>query len=256
MPKTPYIETLDFETDAGLGRTSRIGLIVLQSDQTLEFEAAAMLNGEGVVTYHARIPNAMEVTPETLAQMALELPKTTALLPQSFAFDAIGYGCTSGATVIGEARIDEIIRSVHPQAKTTNPITAVKTALSALGLKRIALVTPYAIEVTEAMQKNLQDAGFETSAVATFDESDDFTVGRITSESILKAVLEIGARDDVDGVFVSCTNLRGLPVIAQAEAKLGKPVVTSNQALAWHLARLAQSNHQPENAGQLFQKQL
>ena len=256
MSKAPHIETLAFETDGGLGQMSRIGLIILQTDQTLEYEMAELLNSDGVVLYHTRIPNEMEVTPETLAAMALEMPRTAALLPESFGFDAIGYCCTSGATVIGEARVDEIIRDVHPNAKTSNPITAVKTALAALGIKRVALVTPYAVEVTSEMQKNLQAAGFETTAVATFNESDDFTVARITSDSLSKAVMEIGARDDVDGVVVSCTSLRGLPVIADAEAALGKPVITSNQALAWHLGQLAGSKHTPENAGQLFQKQL
>jgi maleate isomerase len=64
--------------------------------------------------------------------------------------------------------------------------------------------------------------------------------------------LQIGARDDCDGVFVSCTSLRALQVIAKAEAQLGKPVVSSNQALAWHLMRLAGMNDSPLEAGQLF----
>ena len=45
----------------------------------------------------------MHVTPQTLAQMQTDLPIAARLLPQAFAFDAIGYGCTSGATIIGEA---------------------------------------------------------------------------------------------------------------------------------------------------------
>jgi maleate isomerase len=135
-------ETLDFSTDDGLGQRARIGLIVLQTDQTIEHEFATMLRGDGVALYHARIPNAMEVTPETLRQMAVELPRIAALLPPSIGFDAIGYACTSGATMIGEERVDQIIRRVHPEAKTSNPITACKAAFGALGLKRIALVTP------------------------------------------------------------------------------------------------------------------
>ena len=246
------IETLEFETDSGLGQQARIGLIVLQTDQTIEHEFAALMRDEGVALYHARIPNAMEVTPETLREMELALPRAAALLPPSFGFDAIGYACTSGATMIGEARVDEIIRALHPLAKTSNPITACKAALGALGLRRIALVTPYAPEVTLEMQANLRDAGFDTTAVASFNQTDDFTVARTSAESILNAALTIGAREEVEGVFVSCTSLRALDVIAEAEAQLGKPVIASNQALAWHLRRLAGLRGAPPHSGRLF----
>ncbi|MFN3156492.1 Asp/Glu racemase [Marivita cryptomonadis] len=247
------IETLEFDTDDGLGQKARIGLIVLQTDQTIEFEFARLMPGCGTAFYHARIPNAMEVSPETLRQMQRDLPATAALLPPSFEFNAIGYACTSGATMIGEDQVDRIIRDVHPHAKTSNPITACKAALSALGLSRIALVTPYPPEVTLEMQANLHAAGVHTVAVASFNQSDDFTVARISSASILKAATTIGARTEVEGVFVSCTSLRALEVIDAAEAQIGKPVIASNQALAWHLMRLAGLTDRPAGAGRLFQ---
>jgi maleate isomerase len=246
------IETLDFETDAGLGQKARIGLIVLQTDQTIEHEFARLMPGDGTALYHARIPNAMEVSPETLRQMQRDLPTTAALLPPSFGFDAIGYACTSGATMIGEDQVDQMIRAVHTQAKTSNPITACKAALSALDLSRIALVTPYPPEVTIKMQANLRDAGFDTLAVASFNQSDDFTVARISSASILNAVTAIGAREEVEGVFVSCTSLRALEAIEAAEAQINKPVIASNQVLAWHLMRLAGLSDRAAGVGRLF----
>lgn len=253
MPDNDHVETLDFTTDEGLGGRARLGLIVLQTDQTIEHEFSTVFDqASDVALYKARIPNAMDVSPATLRQMALDLPRTAALLPPSFDLDVIGYACTSGATMIGEDQVNALIREVHPKAKTTNPITAVKTALGAMGLKHIALVTPYPVDVTLEMQDNLRRAGFQTNAVASFNQSDDFTVARITSDSILNAVLRIGARDDVDGVFVSCTSLRTLQVIAKAEDLLGKPVISSNQALAWHMMRRAGLSDIPPNAGRLF----
>ncbi|MDG1737231.1 MAG: Asp/Glu racemase [Paracoccaceae bacterium] len=249
-----HVETLDFAVDGGLGTNARIGLIVLQTDQTIEHEFETIFgHDEQVALYKARIPNAMDVSAETLRQMAMDLPRTAALLPAAFDFDVIGYACTSGATMIGEGRVDALIRDVHPGVKTSNPLTACKAAFGALGVKRIALVTPYAVDVTLEMQANLREAGFEINAVATFDQSDDFTVARVTSDSILTAILRIGARDDCDAVFVSCTSLRALPVIAKAEAELGKPVIASNQALAWHMMRLAGLTNAPKGLGKIFQ---
>ena len=44
-----------------------------------------------------------------------------------------------------------------------------------------------------------------------------------------------GATGDVDAVFVSCTNIRTAGAIEPLEQRLGLPVVTSNQAAAWHV---------------------
>lgn len=246
------IETLECETDGGLGQRARIGLIVLQSDQTIEHEFARIFRADDIALYHARIPNAWEVSKDTLRQMEADLPATVKLLPDAFAFDAIGYACTSGATLIGEQRVDQLIQQVHAKARISNPLTAAKAALAALGLKRIALLTPYPPDVTLEMQANLRAAGLQTNAIATFNQSDDFTVARIATASVLDAVLRIGAHDDCDGVFVSCTSLRTLDIIATAEAQLGKPVISSNQTLAWHLMRLAGLSNKPEGIGKLF----
>ena len=174
MSDTQHIQTLPFATDNGIGTKARLGMIILQSDQTLENEAAQLLYHSGISDkiglYHSRIPNDTEVSEATLMKMASDLPKTARLLPPDFDFDAIGYGCTSGSTIIGEGEVERLIRSIHPNAKTTNPITACKAALQALGIKTIALVTPYAVPVTQAMQDNLQEAGFHVKAVATFNQ--------------------------------------------------------------------------------------
>ena len=104
--------------------------------------------------------------------------------------------------------------------------------------------------------KEKRYSSFGCARSGVFFETDDFVVGRISSESILKSIEKIGASTECDGVFVSCTNLRVASVIEEAEARLGKPVTSSNHALAWHLLRLSGIKDSPENFGSLFQKQL
>ena len=84
---------LKFKTDAGLGSRASIGIIFLSSDQTMELEFRTMLDLEGVALYHARIPNEMDITEETLAKMESEIPITDSLLQVSFDFAVIG-DCT------------------------------------------------------------------------------------------------------------------------------------------------------------------
>ena len=250
---TDFVKIFQFETDTGLGKSARLGLIVLQTDQTIEYEFKIIFNKfEDIALYASRIPNAMEVSSSTLRRMEKDLPRAAELLPAQFDFDVIGYACTSGATLIGEEKIERLLQNVHPKAAITNPITASKASLKATGIKKIALLTPYPADVTLEMQANFERSGFQIKALATFDESNDFTVARIKPDSILKAITDIGLQKDCDGVFVSCTSLRALKIIQDAEAIIGKPVISSNQALAWHMTRLAGVGEQLENVGSLF----
>ena len=254
--KTQEVSQLDFKTDLGAGKRARIGLLVLESDQTMEWEMRQMADLSGVALYHARLANEVKVTPETIVQMELEIPKAAALLPGYLGLKAIGYGCTSGSTVIGEQRVCDLIQSHHPTVPTSNPLTAAKAALKRLGIKRLGLVTPYRPDVTELMQARFEEAGIVIKSVGSFYQQDDRVVGRITPDAILDAALTVGRNDLVDGIFISCTSLRAAGIVGQAEAALGKPVTASNHALAWHLLRLAGIRDEVGCFGRLFRTQL
>ena len=149
--------------------------------------------------------------------------------------------------------VAEIIGGVHPGVPSTNPLTAAKAALKALGVERLGLVTPYSPDVTTAMQAKFDEAGVAVTLVGSFYEESDAVVGRIDPASILKAAISVGEAADVDGVFVSCTSLRAAGIIGKAETALGKPVTASNHALAWHLLRLAGVRDDVPGMGRLFQ---
>ena len=254
--QNPRIERLPFNTDAGAGERARLGLLVLESDQTMEWEFRDLTHLPGVSVYHARLENAVTVTPDTLAAMEQQLPVAARLLPDYLGLKAIGYGCTSGSTIIGEDRVAEIIAAVHPGVPSTNPLTAAKAAFAALGVSRLGLLTPYTPDVTEAMQARFDDAGISVKLVGSFYEDSDLVVGRVDAASILQGAVSVGSSDDVDGVFISCTSLRAASVIPKAQKVMNKPVTASNHALAWHLLRLAGITDAKAQAGCLFQAQI
>jgi maleate isomerase len=236
-----------FETDSGFG--DAIGLVVLSTDETMEPELATVFSSSHVPIYHSRIRFEEEVTPETLGSMEEDLPGSVGLLSHNVNFGAIGYGCTSGATVIGPDRIAALINSVHADVSVTNPISAVIAAFHALGAKKIGFITPYVADVSAMMRSLLEKNGFEIVDFLSFEEIRDSVVARISEASTLNAIKELG-ESDCDVVFVSCTNLRAFGIIEEAEAAIGRPVISSNSALAWHLARLAGKN--VSGPGQLF----
>lgn len=245
---------LEFDVDQGVGTRANLGLIVLQTDETIEPEFRQLTAVDGVALYHSRIPSGAEVTPETLSGMQDEIARSVSLLPAAVEFDVIGYGCTSAASVIGESAVEALVQSVRPAAKVTNPITATKAALSILGVQRVAFVSPYIAEVSSSLRNTLTDGGFDIVSAGTFNESSDSVVARMTEASILTAIIKLGQQVPCDAVFVSCTNLRVANVIEQAEAELGVPVISSNQAMAWHMLRLAGITDSEQGVGQLFRQ--
>ena len=72
---------LDFTTDKGVGNQAALGLIVLQTDETIESEFEKVLPKDGVALYHSRIPMCNEVNSETLKQMQSAIPASAELLP-------------------------------------------------------------------------------------------------------------------------------------------------------------------------------
>ncbi len=244
---------LEFETDSGSGARATLGLIVLQADETIEPEFRSFAAADGVALYHSRIPSDPDVTPETLARMEAKIPASVRLLPTGLDFDVIGYGCTSGATIIGAEKVSRAINTIKPDTPTTDPLTAIKAALQALGARRIGFLTPYVAEVSRAMRQNLEASGLEIAAFGSFEQSEERVVARIAPESVLRSILDVGGAAECDAVFASCTNLRTLDVIEAAEDALGKPIIASNQALAWHMLRLAGIGDAPAGLGRLFQ---
>lgn len=56
-----------------------------------------------------------------------------------------------------------------------------------------------------------------------------------------------------EALFISCTAVRAASVVQGIEEKLKKPVVTSNQAMAWRSLRLAGYGQPVDGFGELLQ---
>ena len=247
---------LPFDTDAGIGTRATLGVIVLETDETLEPEFSQMMAHEGVALYHSRIPMVPEIRPETLARMQADLPASAKLLPSSLNFDVIGYGCTSASTVIGSEKVARAVQTILPNAKVTDPLAAIIAAGRALGAARLGFLTPYLPEVSAQMRQKLEDAGFAIAGFGSFEEMDDRVVARISETSISEAAKRVAKEDDCDAIVISCTNLRCLRVIPEVEEATGVPVISSNQALAWHMLRLAGVDSPMPQFGKLFSRTL
>lgn len=153
--------------------------------------------------------------------------------------DIVLYGCTGGSFFAGAGYnlklTQEISEITGCPAITTS--TAVIEALRQLGIKRLALVTPYADALNHAETHFLLENGFDPALVHGLGRYSDYDSGaaKDTYDHALRVAAPV--RDTLDGVFISCTNYPSLAVIARLEHALGLPVVTSNQASIWYTLR-------------------
>lgn len=237
-----------------IGAKGTLGLLVLQVDETIEQDFRKLFPQPDVALYVSRVPSGNDLTPDTISTMEATLPQATSLLPPAASFDVVGYACTSGTTLIGAETVEALVADHATTRAVTNPLSAAFVALDALGARSVAIVSPYVASVAQPIRAAFEQRGFEVPATVSFGEQVEARVARIDPASIRDAALQVGSAAGVEAVFLSCTNLRTLEIIDDLEAQLGVPVISSNLALAWHMARLAGiglSHHAP---GQLAKR--
>lgn len=229
----------------------RLGLVVLQSDETIEADMRRMLPDD-VELLVTRVPSAESVSSEHLQEMAAVLADAAGLFPRGAGFAAVGYGCTSGAAQIGPERIAELVRAGVETEAVTEPVSALIAACRALGVTRIGMISPYVAAVSGRLIEVLAGHGIIVTAFASFDEPLEKNVVRIAPASIINAVRIVSEGADIEAIFLSCTNLRTLDVIDGLEAELGLPVLSSNQVLGWHLCKLSGAKAPRFGVGRLW----
>ena len=214
---------------------ARFGFLVPFTNTNLEPDMA-LLRPDGVSLHFARmggydadeIPD--EIQMQGLGESDLDGPLglLTGVKP-----DVIFYGCTSATLTHGPAFDMALAARIKADsgARTVTAAGALVHALGVLGVSRIGFASPYVPAINDAAIGFLADAGITTlarSEVAEVLGNDG--QGALTPE----AVLDLGRRADhpsAEALVLSCTDMRSVEIIERLEVEVGKPVITSNQAM-------------------------
>ena len=244
------MQTLPFDLIPDIGSAATLGLVVLQSDETLEQDFRRIFTARDVAIYVNRIPAAEELSANSIAAMEAELSRGASLLPRAATFNAVAYGCTSGTTLIGAEAVASMLRRGVETPVVTDPLTAALVALKHLKASNVGLVTPYIESIAAPLRDAFEIAGHNVTSAVTFGEAEEAKVARIGPDAIRTAARAVAK--DAGAIFLSCTNLRTLDVIDDLEAELGIPVLSSNQVLAWHMAQTTGATVDAAAPGKLF----
>ena len=214
---------------------ARIGLIIPSSNRLTELHFHRYAP-DGV---HAHVTR-LRMTGAHHVPVLQLLPKITeaAEVLSDTRCDQILFHCTASSMEAGPEVDRQVVDAIEEATGTRAASTAVAVidALSALNARRVVLISPYAHEGHQHEVDFLREAGLDvirdrSAMLADVDEylaaPPEFWVDLTLEERV----------DQADAYFLGCTAIRSVEAIAALEARLDRPVVTSNQAALWYSLR-------------------
>ena len=210
------------------------------------------------VTIHGqRMWNVNELTPEVIEGMNADAEQAARHLAQA-KMDFIVYACTTGSFFKGPGYDEQLIRRIEEAAgvPATATAPAAVAALHSFGAKRISVATPYAQWQNDALRPYFEAMGFEVLNVEG-DPRGSVAGGQGHCDLSPESVVEFASRvchPEADALLCSCTAWRSIEAVSELEQRLGKPVVSANQATVWEAFRRLGINDPRPGFGSLLDR--
>ena len=225
-------------------KLNRFGLIALATDLTIEGDALRLMP-PGCRLHVTRIAFQNPTTAENLRQTGPRLAEAAALLVPGVALKGVGFGCTSASAVLGQGVQD----ALGARAPVSTPTSGALRGFQALGVSRVALMTPYLPETADLVGDHFAANGLDVVSRRSMGQADDRDMALLSDQQVMEFALA-SDHPDAQALFMSCTALPALGLTEAIEARLGKPVISANQALFW--AMLDQARIPASGPGRLF----
>jgi maleate isomerase len=218
----------------------RVGLVIPSLNVIVEDDLRRELPAD--VGYHIgrlRLRRTQgRVTQQALLDAGRESIEQSTLLSDA-GMDAIAFNCTGASLSDGPEGARRLCAEIAAATSTpaTTTILAVVQALRAAGLRRIVHVCPFTAEFGADEAAFLRAEGFEIVESRGLNFTDARLAARMSPEEICEIAAGVD-RPDADGLFLACANVRAMEATPAVQQRLGKPVVTSNQAVIWQLLEM------------------
>jgi len=220
------------------GPAGRIGLVVPANNSVIEPEFWSVLP-PGAALYATRLLARGDLTPEAVRRMETQFDRAVEELAAT-GVDVILLAdmVTSFIMEPGwNARRTEAVAASTGSA-CASAWSAMDDALRALGVRRVALGTPYPAAVHALGPPFFAAAGYEVVSDATLDILAMRDVPEVRPGRLLPFVRAL-PREGAEAIVLLATDLPCFASIAALEVETGLPVLTSNQVLLWRALRLA-----------------
>lgn len=223
----------------------RVGLIVPSSNVTVETELPQILGRQSgaAFSFHSSRMRMTSVTPAGLA--AMNVQRERCVIEVADADPAVVLYACLVALMAGdhgehqrvESLVAEQLATGQSPALVRSSAGALVEALEAMSARRIAVVTPYTTPLARKVVDYLEHEGLEVADHRALQVEDNHEVGRIPGERVLEAARDLDLTG-VDALVISaCVQMPSLPLIADAEAEFGIPVVSAATAGAFSVLK-------------------
>jgi maleate isomerase len=231
------------------GGRLRAGVLIPSGNSVAEPEVKAMLpSGSSMLV--TRLP--LRGSSKTELMRMIDRLEAGAELLADACVDVIVFHCTAVSTFAPD--LAHGIRERIEKASGIRCFTtadAILAALSKLNVRRISLLTPYIDEVHAREIGWLETNGVRIDGGANLGINTNTDMAKLRPEEIL-AWAQDNISDAADACLLSCTAIKSAGIIKPLEQTCGRPALTSNQSMVWHLLRSSNILESVEGFGQLF----
>lgn len=241
----------------------RVGLIVPSSNITMETEIPAMLRAREAVeperfTFHSSRMRMKEVTKEQLEAMDNDSDRCAVELSDA-AVDVMGYACLVaimsrglGYHCMSQERLEKVAKEEGSPAPVITSAGALIDALNVMGVKKVALIAPYMLPLTQQVVAYIEHQGFEVVDYVALEIPNNLEVGSQDPMN-LTTIVDRLKYDDADVVLLSaCVQMPSLEAVQVVQDRIGKPVVTAAIATTYFMLKAMGLKAYVPNAGELL----
>jgi maleate cis-trans isomerase len=208
------------------GWRARFGLVIPANNTVIEPEFSRMVP-KGVASFATKILS-HGLSAEGIDRMVENSHRAIDELAVGD-MSAFAYACL--ATSLFQADVE---------SKTGKPATTAATAtieaLQSVGASRVALATPYPDTINDLLPGLFSAADIEVVSLESVAVKDSLEVCRL-DPSVAYGLAKQADTDKADAVCILATDIRSVDVLNALETDIGKPAISTNQALLWRCLR-------------------
>jgi maleate isomerase len=166
--------------------------------------------------------------------------------------DLIAFCCTASTVIMGPNYDMELISKIESETRIpcTTTTRSILKALRQIKARKLSMISPYGKKIEELEINYFSKCGFEILRAKGMD----LGVHELDKPSP-KAIYEFASKEfdhQADCLLISCLNFRAQACIEALEKDLGRPVISSAQAVMWNILRRTGVNETIDGYGSLL----
>lgn len=135
--------------------------------------------------------------------------------------------------------------------KMSTGATSTRVALEHMGVRRIAVISPYQPIADENVTRFYEESGFDVVKFHGLRCPSATAIAEVTEDRLRQIILDLND-EDIDAIVQVGTNMSMVRLSDEAERWLKKPVLAINAVVLWHALRANGFNDRIDGAGSLL----